>query len=310
MTVLLHANTGKEFSTNASVDFNGVRLKEGGVNLNENEYKYRTMNYELEFTVTFKYLTAMVAGDARDFRYPHYIESYNGFYIKDQEIELDAPEYDENYHFDHWDSQGDFSISFSSYAYSKSYMGTTPVTLLAFYTAHKWIEGTEKMEPTCKEEGSQSYVCKCGAKKTEPIAKKAHDFGTNEKTCKNCGAVNPNYKAPETPAAATPAATAVVDESTVTKNGVTLSLGKVTVKKSAKSVKVKATLKKNGKAIKNKKITFKFNGKKYTAKTNKKGVATITVKKKVLKKLKVGKKITYTATYNKTTVKRTVKVKK
>jgi invasion protein IalB len=55
---------------------------------------------------------------------------------------------------------------------------------------------------------------------------------------------------------------------------------------------------------------FKFKGKKYTAKTNKKGVAKITVKKSVLKKLKAGKKITYTATYLKDTVKRTVKVKK
>ena len=41
-----------------------------------------------------------------------------------------------------------------------------------------------------------------------------------------------------------------------------------------------ATLKTSqGKAIKNKKITFKFNGKTYKAKTNKKGVAKITIKK-------------------------------
>lgn len=46
-----------------------------------------------------------------------------------------------------------------------------------------------------------------------------------------------------------------------------------------KSIKFSATLKwSNGKAIKNKKITFKFKGKTYTAKTNKKGVATITIK--------------------------------
>ena len=62
--------------------------------------------------------------------------------------------------------------------------------------------------------------------------------------------------------------------------------------------------------MKGKKIVFKFKGKKYTAKTNKKGVAKITVKKSVLKKLKAGKKVKYSATYLKDTVKRTVKVKK
>ena len=90
-----------------------------------------------------------------------------------------------------------------------------------------------------------------------------------------------------------------------------ISLKKVTAKKSAKKLVLTATLAKvNGKYLKNKKVTFKFNGKKYTAKTDKKGVAKVTVKKAVLKKLKIGKKITYQATYLKDTVKYTVKVKK
>ena len=89
-----------------------------------------------------------------------------------------------------------------------------------------------------------------------------------------------------------------------------LKLKKVKVKKSAKKLVITATLKEGKKAIKGKKITFRFNGKKYTAKTNKKGIAKITIKSKVLKKLKVGKKVTYKATYLKDTVKRTVKVKK
>ena len=90
-----------------------------------------------------------------------------------------------------------------------------------------------------------------------------------------------------------------------------LKLKKVKVKRSAKKLKIKATLVKvNGKYLKNKKITLKFKNKKYTAKTNKKGVAKFTIKKKVLKKLKKGKKVTYKATYLKDTVKYTVKVKK
>ena len=89
-----------------------------------------------------------------------------------------------------------------------------------------------------------------------------------------------------------------------------LSLKKVKVKKSAKKLVLKATLKEGKKALKNKKVTFKFKGKKYKAKTNKKGVAKVTIKKSVLKKLKVGKKVTYQVTYLKDTVKRSVKVKK
>ena len=89
-----------------------------------------------------------------------------------------------------------------------------------------------------------------------------------------------------------------------------LKLSKVKVKRSAKKLVIKATLKQGKKALKGKKIVFKFKGKKYTAKTNKKGVAKITVKKSVLKKLKAGKKVKYSATYLKDTVKRTVKVKK
>ena len=90
-----------------------------------------------------------------------------------------------------------------------------------------------------------------------------------------------------------------------------LKLKKVKVKRFAKKLVIKATLAKvNGKYLKNKKVTLKFKGKKYTAKTNKKGVAKFTIKSKVLKKLKAGKKVTYQATYLKDTVKRTVKVKK
>ena len=85
----------------------------------------------------------------------------------------------------------------------------------------------------------------------------------------------------------------------------------VTVKKSAKKLVLKATLKTSkNKAIKNKKITFKFKGKTYKAKTNKKGIAKVTVKKNVIKKLKKGKKYTVKITYLKDTIKTTLKVKR
>ena len=92
-----------------------------------------------------------------------------------------------------------------------------------------------------------------------------------------------------------------------------LTLKKTAIKKSAKKLVLKATLKKAKKAVKGKKVTFKFKGKYYKAKTNKKGVAKVTIKKSVLEKLKVGKKVTYKATYKatygKVIAKKTVKVK-
>lgn len=91
---------------------------------------------------------------------------------------------------------------------------------------------------------------------------------------------------------------------------VKLVLKKVNVKNSAKKLVLQATLKINGKAVKGKTIKFKFNKKTYNAKTNNKGIAKVTIKKNVLKKLKKGKKVTYTATYGKVTKKITVKVKK
>ena len=85
----------------------------------------------------------------------------------------------------------------------------------------------------------------------------------------------------------------------------------VSVKKSAKKLVLKATLKSSkGKAIKGKKIVFKFKGKKYTAKTNSKGLAKVTVKKSVIKKLKAGKKYAYSAAYKTNVVKGKVKCKK
>ena len=85
----------------------------------------------------------------------------------------------------------------------------------------------------------------------------------------------------------------------------------VKVKKSAKVLKIRISLKKvNGKYLKNKKITLKFKGKTYRAKTNTKGVATFKIKKNVLKKLKAGKKYAFKATYIKSNIKKQVIVKR
>lgn len=89
-----------------------------------------------------------------------------------------------------------------------------------------------------------------------------------------------------------------------------LALKSAAVKKSAKKLVLTATLKKGKSPIKGKVVAFKFSGKTYKVKTNAKGIAKATIKSAVLKKLKVGKKVTYQATYLKEVVKKSVTVKK
>lgn len=83
----------------------------------------------------------------------------------------------------------------------------------------------------------------------------------------------------------------------------------VTVKKSAKKMVLQASLKYGKTPLKNKKITFKFKGKTYSAKTNSKGVAKVTIKKSVLTKLKSGKTYAVKISYLTDTIKTNVKVK-
>jgi hypothetical protein len=90
------------------------------------------------------------------------------------------------------------------------------------------------------------------------------------------------------------------------KNSITVKkvlFAKNVSKKKAKKVKYTATVK-GKKAFKGKKVTFKVNGKKYVAKTNKKGVATV-----YLKNLKVGKN-KIVVQYAKTKVTKSIKIKK
>ena len=61
--------------------------------------------------------------------------------------------------------------------------------------------------------------------------------------------------------------------------------------------------------LKSKQATFKFKGKTYKVKTNRKGIAKKTLNRKVIKKLKRGKTYAVKVTYLKDTIKTTVKVK-
>ena len=83
-----------------------------------------------------------------------------------------------------------------------------------------------------------------------------------------------------------------------------------TIKKSTKKLNLSVKITKGKSLLKSKKIKFKFRSKTYTAKTNSKGIAKVTVKRSVIKKLKKGGKYTVKISYLKNSIKVYVKVKK
>ena len=89
-----------------------------------------------------------------------------------------------------------------------------------------------------------------------------------------------------------------------------VTLKKVNVKKSAKRLVLKATVKNGKTPLAKKSVTFRFNGKTFKKVTNKKGIAQVTIKKALLKKLIVGKRVSYQAGYGRDIVKVTAKVKR
>ena len=92
--------------------------------------------------------------------------------------------------------------------------------------------------------------------------------------------------------------------------GVIFSKKTVNIKKSSRKLVLAAKLKQGKKLLKNKVVIFKFKGKKYKAKTNKKGIAKVTIKRNVIAKLKAGKKYRFNVTYLKSNINRTIKVKR
>ncbi|MBE6500361.1 MAG: Ig-like domain repeat protein, partial [Methanobrevibacter thaueri] len=84
----------------------------------------------------------------------------------------------------------------------------------------------------------------------------------------------------------------------------------VKVKKSKKVNKVKASLSTvDGKVLAGKTLILKFNGKTLKAKTNSKGVASFSIKKKMIKKMKKGKYV-YTVTFGQDTASNKLTIKK
>ena len=93
------------------------------------------------------------------------------------------------------------------------------------------------------------------------------------------------------------------------KEKITIKSKNIVVKKAEKKFKLTATLKIKGKLAKSKKIVFKINDKKYKVKTNKKGVAKLTLKKSKLKDLGKNTKIKYQVSYGQKAINRYLTLK-
>ena len=90
-----------------------------------------------------------------------------------------------------------------------------------------------------------------------------------------------------------------------------LKLNTNSIKKSSKDVIVKVSLAKiNGKYLKSKQISLKLNGKKYSAKTDKNGLAKIKIDKNAIKNLKINKKYSVEISYLKDVIKKEITIKK
>ncbi|WP_295615495.1 right-handed parallel beta-helix repeat-containing protein [uncultured Methanobrevibacter sp.] len=92
-------------------------------------------------------------------------------------------------------------------------------------------------------------------------------------------------------------------------NYVKLTANNRTIKKSAKHFVLSVKLTKGKTLLKGQRVKVIFRGRTYIAKTNYKGIARVTIKRAVIKKLKAGKKYAVKFTYSKYSIKRVVKVR-
>jgi hypothetical protein len=117
----------------------------------------------------------------------------------------------------------------------------------------------------------------------------------------NAPAPDPKPVQPATPTV-TPQSAPTTSENNKVTSKITLKTSNKKVKK-GKAFKYTAKLLENGKPLKGKKITFKIKGKTYKAKTNKKGIATVKIKKLKAGKYKIVAKYGKITSTSKITVK-------
>lgn len=86
--------------------------------------------------------------------------------------------------------EGEFITDKPNYNYEKYHYQTCKCGLVmgAF---HEWDEGSITTQATCTSPGVMTYICTCGAVKTEEISKLPHSYENG--SCTVCGAKDPDY---------------------------------------------------------------------------------------------------------------------
>lgn len=87
---------------------------------------------------------------------------------------------------------------------------------------HEWDEGSITTQATCTSPGVMTYICACGAVKTEEISKLPHSYENG--SCTVCGEPDPDYSQPtdtEPPVTEPPVTDSSDTDSTVTEPPVT-----------------------------------------------------------------------------------------
>ena len=156
--VTVSLKSGNVFSDDTSVTFNDVILTESN-DLDINTYRYINDGNELELKVLFRYLTVDVNESYSD-DIDKSVRRNSGFYIKGETITLGSINFDETYHFDHWNCTGSAVIDTPEAYNSQLIMGDTSSQVCAYYEKHN-IKKSATVPSTKTSNGSIKYVCDC-----------------------------------------------------------------------------------------------------------------------------------------------------
>ena len=174
--VLISLKSGNVFADDTTVKFNGVSLAESS-SLEENTFRYINDNNDIELKIAFRYLGANVNAPYSDDIDSSVIEN-SGFYIKDELIQLNSVNYDEDYHFESWNSSGSAVISAPEAYNSELVMGDSASEIVANYSKHN-IKKAKTVLSTKTSNGYINYACECGYNYNLVIPKRPNVKVTN-----------------------------------------------------------------------------------------------------------------------------------
>ena len=129
-------------------------------------------------------------------------------HVKENSAEAHAPE-------------GEFITDNPNYDYEKYHHQKCKCGMV-MSKFHEWDEGSITTQATCTSTGVMTYICACGAVKTEEISKLPHSYENG--SCTVCGEPDPDYSQPtdtEPPVTEPPVTDSSDTDSTVTEPPVT-----------------------------------------------------------------------------------------